>query len=908
MRTSVASFSSLIHALCVGVDDPGDPDLPRLGTAESDASELAAALMNPGGCAVPANQVHSVTGKDATRDSILTPLRAITSSAAEQDAIVVYLAGHALQRDGEFFFCPSGIDWAKPSETALRGSDINDCIKATKARGVLLILDCCQSAGFAENAPESFRSLGTGEYRIVLAASRANQRSWEMRDGHGTLFSRNLIDIVSGDILVGPSPGTVYFSDLLQTIQDRMEEQRESLGQDLPPQQPVFAGVYTQDPLLFVHRQLTLEQVKLTTARYSPAYVRRKVRNWLMAVVVAVYFSATVYYGFLRSSQYGATVGDKIAIFRGYHGLGAPGYPVHLWTLSYGAERLKNRPTAGAQVTWVAPLGKPVLPILDRATRADFLAARAAHEGKSSDARTLSLSIIDNPKSHGEEEILYATLVFCTVATTDDIARLHALLGSKRNEIRLAAAERLSTLDQEYIYPIAEKDLPAGDSFPHEDFLRHIRGGCNVPLQHYLDSLLSIDSNVPTTKQVLDTALRTGCSLSVPALVTGVTRPQMWGEVDVARFAALEKEDAQLAEALLQTLRSARLDVVRRQTLIGTLAALPHPPCMRDLAGTLQRGPWWVSLEESYALSRGCPEFAFTMGWADSQKELQFNLAKDGKPVWALNLNPAQSDYRNAFPFLINVSERDRRLDVMDSLAHIVEQVNDDYVRARALVSLNSLGFDGAVNESLIDGNNLEVRRATYELVRTRDASKLIPRLMSRIGGADEFYEELLGRMHLSEDQPKILRSRLGGSVAEQQQAACVLAMQDAPARTVELLTSPDAEIRESAGKCAAYHAQAPAILSQLEAAKVDFPLESIADLKAALNLKDSLVTELNKLGPDEREWRLKLLDDQPWGLLPQALRYWVREQVFQARIANRQVTATASLVGPLQSRPTPLR
>src|SRR5438046_3132176 len=113
MRTSVASFSSLIHALCVGVDDPGDPLLPRLATAERDASELAAALVNPGGCAVPTNQVHKVTGKDATRDRILTPLRAIISLGAEQDAILIYLAGHAVQRDGEFFFCPAGIDWAK---------------------------------------------------------------------------------------------------------------------------------------------------------------------------------------------------------------------------------------------------------------------------------------------------------------------------------------------------------------------------------------------------------------------------------------------------------------------------------------------------------------------------------------------------------------------------------------------------------------------------------------------------------------------------------------------------------------------------------------------------------------------------------------------------------------------------
>lgn len=884
MRTNVASFSSLTWVLCVGVDDPGDAGLSKLTTAESDATALADALTNSGGCAVPSNQVRCLTGHAATRDSILTVLQEIIASTGDQQAAILYFAGHAVDRDGEFFFCPSGLNLLRPGETAVRATDIDDCIRSSKARGVLLILDCCQSAGFAENAPQSFRSLGAGEYRIVLAASRVNQRSWEFKNGSGTLFSRNLIDIVSGKLIAGSSAGMVYFSDLLRTIQEQMEEQRESLGPDLPPQQPVFTGVYTQDPLLFVQRELTLEQIKLNTARYSPAYVRRQIRNWVLAIAALLYVAGTIYYGLLKNSEYATTSGDKIAIYRGYPGFGAPGYPVHLWTLSYGAERLKNRPALHTQLTWIAPLGKPVLPLLDSDTRADFLAARAAQEGRPDEARRQALDILDHPGSHSEEEMLYGALVFSTVARTGDIPRLHALLQSQRSEVRLAAARQLATIEPGYIFPIAQQDLPAGTSFPHDDFVRQVRGPCTPQLEHYLEALLSIESNVPTTQQVLNTALRTGCELSVPALVKGVLRPQLWGETDAAWFAALRKEDTALADSLFRTLHTSGLDDVRRQTVIGTLAALPNPPCLRELVGHLQSGPWWVQLEEAFALSRGCADYSFSMAWVFQSHELEFRLAENGAVVWEIRLDSRKSDYRNAFHFLVKVAETDQHPDVRDTLAGIVGDIDDDYIRARVLFALDSPGFQGKINEDLLRANNLEVRRATYELMRRRNAHDLAARLLPMIGGADEFYKELVGRTPLSPEQLQMLRTHLNGSADEQRQSACILAMQDAPVQVLELLTSPDAEIRQSASNCAAYNDHADTILQKLKSLKSAFPLESIADLEVNLELRDSLRAELEKLDPRFRQWRLKLIDDQPFGLLPESLRYWVREQLFQTR------------------------
>jgi hypothetical protein len=112
--------------------------------------------------------------------------------------------------------------------------------------------------------------------------------------------------------------------------------------------------------------------------------------------------------------------------------------------------------------------------------------------------------------------------------------------------------------------------------------------------------------------------------------------------------------------------------------------------------------------------------------------------------------------------------------------------------------------------------------------------------------------------------------------------------MQDTPHHVIELLTDPNAEIRQPAGNCAAYNKSADTVLARLKVLKTDFPLESIADLQSSLELKKTLADELEKLDPIYREWRMRLVDDQPWSLPPQSLRYWIREQVFQARVAGR--------------------
>lgn len=175
--------------------------------------------------------------------------------------------------------------------TALSSNDIEQLLEPADCRAVLVVLDCCEGAAFAEHAPAMFRKLHRGEFRILLSSVRADQRSWERTGGGGTFFSNALIDIVDGRLTVGTVPGAVYFSDLISAIDARTMEALQLLPEH-PKQDMVFVGTYTRDPLILVHRNLSLQQVQFATARNSPAYLRRVLLR-SFAVVVAWHSSSS---------------------------------------------------------------------------------------------------------------------------------------------------------------------------------------------------------------------------------------------------------------------------------------------------------------------------------------------------------------------------------------------------------------------------------------------------------------------------------------------------------------------------------------------------------------------------------------------------------------------------------------
>ncbi|MER8786004.1 hypothetical protein NKH60_33415 [Mesorhizobium sp. M1006] len=173
----------------------------------------------------------------------------------------------------------------------------------------------------------------------------------------------------------------------------------------------------TKDPLLFVHRRQSLQAIEFRTARFSPEYVRRRIRQTIIALGAALAFAVIAAYGVLDATQFAAVDGNAIVVRKGHPRLSLPGYPQLVWVADYGPERLTAQ--AAASLPIVGGLGEKLATRLEGLARRDYVAAARADQGNSGEARSITLTILDDPAASPEQR-LNASLVFATVATRDD--------------------------------------------------------------------------------------------------------------------------------------------------------------------------------------------------------------------------------------------------------------------------------------------------------------------------------------------------------------------------------------------------------------------------------------------------------------------------------------------------------
>lgn len=155
---------------------------------------------------------------EATRAAVLHALQAAVERAGPDDSIYVYFAGHGISAGqrvagtNESTFAPRTHRTRGWPRQQCLGRTSRGCWGEASCRGILILLDCCEGAAFAEHAPAMFRKLRRGDFRILLSSVRADQRSWERVDGAGTLFTNALVDVLNAKVVVGSTPGALYFS------------------------------------------------------------------------------------------------------------------------------------------------------------------------------------------------------------------------------------------------------------------------------------------------------------------------------------------------------------------------------------------------------------------------------------------------------------------------------------------------------------------------------------------------------------------------------------------------------------------------------------------------------------------------------------------------------------------------
>ena len=433
-------------------------------------------------CGVPASQVHLIPDPQASRATILGTLARVAAQARAGDVVIFYFAGHG-EAGAQGFTLRTGPRAADPTR-GLGREEIAGALKGTAARGVLVILDCCGGAGFAENAPDFF-NLATHDFRLLLSASRAGESSWELPD-RGSLFTRRLLSILRGETVLDRS-GSIFFNELFDDLKTNVQEEAR---RRLPPgqtQTPVFAGTHAGDPLLFLNRNLTLEQVRVRTVRITRQTLHRRVLATAAGLVGGGGLALLFYWAFLDSHRYLDLTGNRIVLVHGYPGLTGFGLPHTEWT--YGEEPSdlaedasaprEGRPLVlsredspeAALLTVLRPPGRARIRIWDgdrAGARRDLLAA--AQERR--------------PGAANDLEFLPETVA------AEDADELDRIVRTGRPEDSVEPVLALAVLDPSRAVA-AWRASPAGRRGSSLNLLSSWREPCTAAVQDWLDAALS---------------------------------------------------------------------------------------------------------------------------------------------------------------------------------------------------------------------------------------------------------------------------------------------------------------------------------------------------------------------------------------------------------------------------------
>ena len=246
-----------LWVLSVGVSRYAEESI-NLKFADHDAERIAEVLKTQEG--VLFNKVNTLvlTDKQATRGAILQGMSQFLSQAAEDDVVLIFLAGHGLQdrQTGTYYFVPHNANAENLIYEGLPMPMFEEGIKRLQSfvKKLVLWTDTCHAGAFAVGARSGINigddvaaALSDAEGRYILSASRAGEESYEDAAfrldgedrGHGA-FTFALLKGLQGG--AADDRGIVWVSDLFKfvnrdvalTSRGRQHPWNEMRGTDMP--------------------------------------------------------------------------------------------------------------------------------------------------------------------------------------------------------------------------------------------------------------------------------------------------------------------------------------------------------------------------------------------------------------------------------------------------------------------------------------------------------------------------------------------------------------------------------------------------------------------------------------------------------------------------------------------------
>jgi hypothetical protein len=215
-----------LFVLAIGVNDYQDP-IPKLKFAAKDAQDLAAMMKKQEGLFYEDVTVRCLPNKAATRKAIFEQLEWIRKQTTPNDIALIFISGHGTNDPyGYYYFLPVDSHPEHLLTTAVPFSAIQKTA-AFLAGKALFFIDTCRAGGaMGDKQVDIRRTLNelaqSNKSIVVFASSSQNQVSLEKDEWNNGVFTKSLLEGISGQATTGQSEITVYSLSLY--ISKRVKE------------------------------------------------------------------------------------------------------------------------------------------------------------------------------------------------------------------------------------------------------------------------------------------------------------------------------------------------------------------------------------------------------------------------------------------------------------------------------------------------------------------------------------------------------------------------------------------------------------------------------------------------------------------------------------------------------------
>lgn len=252
------------RALLIANESYVDPGLTRLRAPKGDVRSLAAVL---GDEAIGGFEVNQLI--DHSADDVKQQIEGFFDEARLDDLLLLYLSGHGvLSKTGRLYFATINTKLRLLRATAIEDSFVHEVMQQSRARSVVLMLDCCHSGAFVKGlVPKSALRVDMarrfeGHGHITLTASTALEYAFEEAEGKDTLsklgvsppsslFTRCIVEGLRTGEADADNDGQVSIDDLYDYVYEQVRARS-------PFQTPGKSGSGHGDILIARSRQLAI--------------------------------------------------------------------------------------------------------------------------------------------------------------------------------------------------------------------------------------------------------------------------------------------------------------------------------------------------------------------------------------------------------------------------------------------------------------------------------------------------------------------------------------------------------------------------------------------------------------------------------------------------------------------------